>query len=123
MTVKELYDKIGGNYDQAIRIMKMEKLVDRYIRKLSKSTFVEALAAAADSMDAAALFENAHAMKGVCANLGLDKLAAAANAITEEFRPGAARKLSDEEVRALLRDAEADYQNTLEQIRLYEQGV
>ena len=62
-------------------------------------------------------------MKGVCANLGLDKLAAAANTITEEFRPGAARKLSDEEVRALLRDAEADYQNTLEQIRLYEQGV
>ena len=123
MTVKELYDKIGGNYDQAIRIMKMEKLVDRYIRKLGKSTFVEALVAAADSMDAVALFENAHAMKGVCANLGLQKLAAAADTVTEEFRPGSARKLSDDEVRALLRDTEAVYKNTLEQIRLYEQGA
>ena len=123
MTIKELYARIDGNYDQAIRVMKMEKLIDRYIRKLSASTFVEALSAAADSLDPTALFENAHAMKGVCANLGLDKLAAAANVITEEFRPGNSRTLSDDEVRAKVRDIEAAYRHTVEQIRQYAENT
>ena len=30
MTIRELYAKIGGNYDQAVRVMQMDKLIDRY---------------------------------------------------------------------------------------------
>ena len=123
MTIQELYSAIGGNYDQAVRVMKSDRLIDKYIRKLKNSNVGEALATAGESMDATALFESAHAMKGVCANLGLDALAGAADEITEEFRPGNPRKLSDDDVRAKLRDIAEKYRATAEGIRRYEEGA
>ena len=120
MTLEELYARIGGNYEQAQRVMKMDKLIDRYIRKLKKSGVGEQLAAAGETMDPKQLFESAHAMKGVCANLGLDELAAAAEEITEEFRPENNRSLSDEEVKAKLQHINELFQKTLAGIEEYE---
>ena len=102
MTIQELYAKIGGDYEQAAKIMKMDKLIDRYVRKLAASGAYEKLAEAGNAMDPTGLFEGAHALKGVCANLGLTNIAAAAGEITEEFRPGAVRKLTDEAVQEKL---------------------
>ena len=121
MTIQELYSNMGGNYDQAVRVMKSDRLIDKYVRKLKGSRVGETLAEAGETMDAVRLFESAHAMKGVCSNLGLDELAAAADAITEEFRPGNARKLSDEAVREKLRAIDARYRATVEQITRYEE--
>ena len=112
MTVQELYDQIGGNYDHAVQIMRMDKMISKYLLKLTDSDVCDRLREAAGSMDPDALFESAHAMKGVCANLGLDDLAAAVSEITEEFRPGAARKLSDDEVKAKLDEIFAKYEKT-----------
>ena len=123
MTIRELYDTIGGNYDQAVRVMKSDRLIDKYIRKLKSSNVGEMLEKAGQSMDATALFESAHAMKGVCANLGLDNLAGAAGEITEEFRPGNPRKLSDDEVRAKLQAIAERYAATAQSISRYEQSV
>ena len=95
MTLQELYHSIGGDYEQAARILRMDKLIDKHIRKFTKNGIVESLLAAGETMDATALFEAAHALKGVSANLGLTALADAASEITEEFRPGGSRKLSD----------------------------
>ncbi len=123
MTLQELYAKIGGNYEQAQRIMKMDKLIDRYIRKLKNSGVNEQLAAAAEKMDPTGLFESAHAMKGVCANLGLDELAALVGELTEEFRPGAGRSLSDDEVREKLAAVSALYEKTAAGISSYEESL
>lgn len=119
MTLEELYTQMGGNYEHAKQIMKMDKLIDKYVRKLKNSEAGEKLAAAGESMDPNALFETAHALKGVCANLGLDNLAAAAEEITEEFRPGNSRKLSDEEVKGKLLSISEMYQKTLACIEEY----
>ena len=123
MTIRELYDTIGGNYDQAVRVMKSDRLIDKYIRKLKSSNVGEMLEKAGASMDATALFESAHAMKGVCANLGLDSLAGAADEITEEFRPGNSRKLSDDEVRAKLQAIAQRYADTAQSISRYEESL
>ncbi len=120
MTIRELYANIGGNYDHAVQVMKMEKLIDRYVRKLKNSGVGDQLAAAGETMDPEKLFEHAHAMKGVCGNLGLDDLADAANIITEEFRPGAARKLSDAEVKEQLAKIDAMYRRAVDGIAAYE---
>ena len=121
MTIKELYANIGGNYDQAVRVMKADKLIDRYVRKLKNSAVGETLVAAGKTMDPQQLFDSAHAMKGVCSNLGLDALAAAADAITEEFRQGNPRRMTDDEVRSKLADIAALYAKTVEGIARYEQ--
>ena len=84
MTLRELYQEIGGDYDQAVRVLRMEKLIDKHIRKLTKNGVVDNLLAAEKDMDPTQLFETAHAMKGVCANLGLTNLSGMASEIAEE---------------------------------------
>ena len=122
MTIKELYAKIGGNYDQAVRVMKSDRLIDKYVRKFTASQVAESLAEAGKTMDPVKLFESAHAMKGVCSNLGLESLANAVKEITEEFRPGNTRRLSDADVQSRLEAIARQYEITAEGIRDYEQG-
>ena len=123
MTLQELYTLIDGNYDHAVQIMRMEKLINRYVLKFPGNDLNAALMAAGESMDPARLFESAHAMKGVCANMGFDKLAEAVGIITEEFRPGKERKYTDSEVRDMLAKINDMYQRTVAGIRQYEQSL
>lgn len=102
MTLQELYQTIDGDYEQACRVLRMEKLIDKHIRKLTSNGVVDALIAAGDSMDPTQLFESAHAVKGVCANLGLRKLSEEASRIAEQYRPGNPRTCSDEQVKEML---------------------
>ena len=122
MTLEELYEAIGGDYDRAISVLRVEKLVDKHIRKLPKNGVVDGLLAAGQDMDPQQLFETAHAAKGVCANLGLVALSEAASDIAEEYRPGNARTLSDEEVAAKLAEIDGLYARTVEGIRQYEEA-
>ena len=121
MTIKELYAAVDADYDQAVRVLRMDKLIDKHIRKFPANGIFAELAQAGESMDESRLFEGAHAIKGVCANLGLVKIASLASDIAEEFRPGNERKLSDGEVRQKLDEIDALYRKTVEGIRQYEQ--
>ena len=119
MTIRELYEQIGGSYEHAVQIMKKDKMIHKYLLKLSDSGVYENLKAAGERMDPAQLFEAGHAMKGVCANLGLDELAKTVGEITEEFRPGSARRLSDAEVKAALQKAETLYKRAAEGVQKF----
>lgn len=120
MTLQELYAAIDGDYTQATKVLRVEKLIDKHIRRLPANGVVGGLIAAGRAMDANAIFENAHAMKGVCSNLGLTKLAAAATLLSDEFRPGTARELTDAEVAAKIDEVEAQFSKTKEEIERYE---
>ena len=122
MTLQELYAAIGGDYDQAVRVLRIEKLIDKHIRRLPTNGVVDGLLDAGGSMDPTELFEKSHAMKGVCANLGLVKQSAAASEISEEYRPGNQRQFSDEEIKAKLEAIRSDYTVIVEKIREYEAG-
>ncbi len=122
MTLRELYTQIDGDYDQAIRVLRMEKLMDKHIRKLTKNSVVDKLLEAAEGMDPVQLFETAHAMKGVCGNLGLVRLSGMASDIAEEFRPGNQRKMTDEEVSRKIAEIRAQQKKTLDGIRRYEEA-
>ncbi len=122
MTLQELYQNIDGDYDQALRVLRMDKLLDKHIRKLTKNGVVTQLLTAGETMDPTALFEAAHAAKGVCANLGLVKLSEAASEIAEEFRPGNPRRFTDAEVKEKLAAIGALYKKTADGIQRYEEG-
>ena len=121
MTLEELYREIGGSYERAISVLRVEKLVDKHIRKLPVNGIVDRVIAAKAGMDPTELFESAHAMKGVCGNLGLTELAEAASEIAEEFRPGNPRRLDDGEVAGRLDRIAELYEHTAAGIRKYEQ--
>ena len=117
MTLEALYQAIDGDYNQALKVLRVEKLLDKHIKKLPQNKVFASLRAAGESMDAEQLFESAHAMKGVCANLGLVKLSNAASDIAEEFRPGNSRSMTDEQVKAIVRDIDAMYQKAVRGIK------
>lgn len=119
MTLEELYRNIEGDYTQALRVLRVEKLIDKHVRRFESGNPIGDLLEAGSRMDAQQIFEAAHAAKGVCGNLGLLKLASAASEMTEEFRPGTPRRLSDAQTREKLAALEALYGKTLEGIRAY----
>lgn len=119
MTLAELYERIGGSYGDAKRVLQMDKLIGKYIVKFLDDRSAEALFDAAEAHNDAALFDAAHTMKGVCGNLGLTSLAAEASALAEEFRPGSARTMDDAEIERRVDALRADYARTLEGIRAF----
>ena len=121
MTLEELYREIGGSYERAISVLRVEKLVDKHIRKLTTNGVVDRVIAAKAGMDPTELFESAHAMKGVCGNLGLTELAEAASELAEEYRPGNPRHLTDSEVAERIGRIAGIYEHTTAGIRKYEQ--
>ena len=123
MTLNELYREIGGDYDSALKVLRIEKLIDKHIRKLPTNPIFSELDEAGKAMDGTRIFESAHAIKGVCSNLGLVGIAALAAEICDEFRPGNERKLSDAEVKLKIADISALYEKTAEGIRLYEASL
>ena len=122
MTIQELYSEIGGDYDQAIRVLRVDKLIDKHIKKLPNNGVVDGMIEAGNRMDPTELFEKAHSMKGVCANLGLTELSGLASEIAEEYRPGNSRTLSDAEVTERIEKISEIYKRTVEGIKRYEEG-
>ena len=119
MTVQELYDNIGGSYDSAKRILQMDKLIGKFVLKFLDDKSCEKLLAAWDARDAAGVFDGAHALKGVGANLGFNTLSAEASEIAEEFRPGNERKLDDDAVTERIAALKADYDKTIAGIQAF----
>ena len=119
MTVQELYESIGGSYDNAKKILQMDMLIGKFILKLLDDTSCQRLLDAAQAGDPVGMFEGAHAMKGVCANLGLNDLSAAASVIAEEFRPGKERTMDQAALDQRLAELKDKYEETVAGIRKY----
>ena len=113
MTLKELYERIDGDYDAAKRILPMDKLIAKFIVLLLKEESCGKLMKAAEATDTTGMFEAAHSMKGVCANLGLVRLSSMASVVAEEFRPGKSRSMPDEELAAHLAILREKYEGTI----------
>ena len=120
MTLKQLYETIDGDYDSALRVMRIDKLIDKHIRKLPQNPIFSEFAEEGKALDGARIFESAHAMKGVCSNLGLIKLAALSSDVCEEFRPESARKMTDGEVLEKVNEIVALYEKAVAGIEKYE---
>ncbi len=120
MTIQELYELIDGDYEQAQQVLRMDKLIDKHIRKLTKTGIIEDLLAAGEALDPKTMFEAAHAVKGYCANLGLTKMSDLAAVLSDEFRAGNPRTMSDEEVREKLEEVRVLYQKAAEGLAQYE---
>ena len=74
MTTKECYEKIGSNYESVLSRFGNEALVKRFALKFLKDPSYAELKEALEAHDAERAFRAAHTLKGVCLNLGFDRL-------------------------------------------------
>ena len=119
MTIPELYAAIDGSYESVKRILPTDALVEKFVLRIIDEKSFERLKNAKDSHDPKELLEAAHAIKGICANVGLDKLSAQASVVAEEFRPQKERTMSDAELDAHLDQFFQKYEATVATLRDY----
>ncbi len=116
MTVQEFYNSVGGDYNAAKKVLMMDKMIMRYLPKLASDQSCANLIAAWENKDEKGMFEASHALKGVCANLGLVSLSAKAGEITELYRPGSNQQISDGELAGKVAAIRAQYEMTVARI-------
>lgn len=113
MTTKECYERIGGDYEDALGRLMNEKLVKRFLFKFADATDMETLKNSLAAQDYETAFRMAHNLKGVCANLSISKLGTSSSDLCEELRDG---KYTDK-VEPLMTVVQADYDATVTAIR------
>ena len=74
MELKEVYEKIGGDYDDVVRRLMGEKLVRKFLLKFLDDKSYADLERTLSEGDYKEAFRAAHTLKGVCQNLSLTSL-------------------------------------------------
>ena len=85
MTVKEAYEKLGGDYEGILRRVS-ESMLSRLIGMLLKDTSYADICAGLGQRNYELAFRGAHTLKGVAFNLGLTPLGDKASILTEALR-------------------------------------
>ena len=117
MTIQELYEKIGGSYESAKKILPSDRMIGKFVQKFLTEGSCEKLLAAHEAGDETGMFEASHALKGVCANLGLNELSRRASEISEEYRPTNQKTMSPDEVNRRFAELKELYERTIAGIK------
>lgn len=113
MTLKDCYAAFGGDYVGVVGRMLTEERVKKFLQMFGRDTSYADLCKAMQSGAYDKAFLAAHTLKGVCANLGIDRLHKLAEEITETLR-GNVNNGAD----AILPALQAEYQLTVDAIAL-----
>lgn len=87
MTIQECYAQMGADYTQILNRFGSENMVKKFARKFLNDKTYQSLLAALEAQDAEGAFRMAHTLKGICLNLGFDRLGEASIHLTELLRP------------------------------------
>lgn len=109
MDLRLIYEQIQGDYENVIgRLMKEERVV-KYLVKFANSNTLGLIKEALEREDYEEAFRETHSLKGICANLSMDKLGRSASELTEALRGGKPKV----DISPLLEAVEKDYEMTL----------
>ncbi len=109
MTLTAFYEQIGSDYSAVLRRMGgSERMVDKFVRKFPNDTTAKQLFESFEGKDYETAFRMAHTLKGVCMNLGFDKLLGSASELTEALRGHVADNADN-----LLEDVRRDYNEVM----------
>ena len=86
ISMREAYEKIGANYDDACARLMGGEMLARFALKFLDDESMDKLEAAMAAGDAKGAFMAAHTLKGVSQNLGFDNLYEPAVVVTEALR-------------------------------------
>ena len=108
MTTEQFYREIGSDYAAVLERLGAEDMIRRFVLKFPQDPSFSALEEGFAKRDAEVAFRAAHTLKGVAANLGLERLRALASDMTECLRRG---ELSGAQAR--LAETETAYRRVL----------
>lgn len=113
MNVKDLYEELGGDYDDMFSRLNNEDLMTKIVKMFISDTSYSDLKKGLETSDAELAFRGAHTLKGVSLNLGFTNLSNLAVELTELLRP---RDLNVD-YKDLFNKITQEYNRTIEAIR------
>ena len=116
MTVKECYESMESDYEGVIGRIGSEGLVKRFVLKFLDDPSYLNLEKAIQEQNAEEAFRAAHTLKGICLNLGFDRLYKVSAELTEKLRGS---DLNGYE--AVYGKVQDEYKNTIDAIRKLEE--
>ena len=117
MTIQECYQSLGGDFSRTEKRLPSVGMIQRFLLRFPQDPTFSSLCQAMQAGDREAAFRCAHTLKGVCANLGLDRLLDSSGRLTEVLR--AAEEEIPEGAALLLEDVRRDYELTVRAIQSY----
>ena len=115
MTLEQCYDNLHGNFANAMRCLRKEDRIKKYLHLFPSDTSMAKLNDAVQHDDTEAAIEAVHTLKGVVANMGFTELFNQASALTEQLR--SKTQLPDPKLFAAVKDA---YDTVIAAIEQYE---
>ena len=116
MTVKECYESMESDYEGVIGRIGSEGLIKRFVLKFLDDPSYLNLEKAIQEQNAEEAFRAAHTLKGICLNLGFDRLYKVSAELTEKLRES---DLNGYE--AVYGKVQDEYKNTIDAIRKLEE--
>lgn len=86
MTVKECYEKVGSDYEAVLKRLGSEDMLKRFSIKFLDDPSFQSLQENLKAGNTREAFRAAHTLKGICANLGFDRLFETDRELTELLR-------------------------------------
>lgn len=86
MTLEELYQEIGGNYQSICERLRKEERIRKFVCLFLKDQSYQLFADAMNVENTEEAFRAVHTLKGVCMNLSFDALYQISSEITEYLR-------------------------------------
>ncbi|MBQ7503006.1 Hpt domain-containing protein [bacterium] len=120
MTVKELYNEIGGNYNNALSRLMKDRLIEKFALKFLQDGTFNKLSESVQKEDWTEAFLDAHTLKGVAMNLAFDKLGESASALTDALRPENVGNMNAADIKELFGTVASDYSRTVGGINKYQ---
>ena len=114
MELKEVYEKIGGDYDDVVRRLMGEKLVRKFLLKFLDDKSYADLERTLSEGDYKEAFRT---LKGVCQNLSLASLYQVSSQLTEELRNEDTAVPGNLNISDYMSKVTAEYHKTIEAIQ------
>ncbi len=113
MMIKEVYEKIGGDYEGILGRLRSDDMIQRFLLKFLNEKSYEELLVAAEANNVEEAILSAHKLKGVTANLSFTKLFESLNALLTDLR----RENQDKVDGALLQVVKDNYHQVVQSIQ------
>ena len=115
MTLQEFYTVTGGNYEDALGRLHSERLVQKFVLKfLNDDSYSLLCRSLEEQMEEA--FRAAHTLKGVCMNLGFERLLHSSSMLTESLRNGVGENMTE-----LFQQVQQDYEQIIAALKQFKE--
>ncbi len=112
MNVKDVYEKIGGDYEEVYSRFRGDERVKKFALKFLNDKSFDLLCESLESGNYEEAFRASHTIKGICSNLAFTRLYQSSCELTELLREGQHDNLDD-----YVDKVRKDYMLTVEGIR------